>query len=120
MSSSVSPRLAPWAMFLRPDMASSISSRMSVENQTNRGGSGGVGTFCTGNSELAGVGTLPAFHRRGIAAAVSSALLAEHFAGGGRAWLSAAGEVARALHAKIGFQDAGVQLNYTLGGRTMT
>jgi ribosomal protein S18 acetylase RimI-like enzyme len=73
----------------------------------------GVGTFCTGNSELAGVGTLPAFRRKGIAAALSSALLAEHFAaGGGRAWLSAADHVARALYAKIGFQDAGVQLNY--------
>lgn len=77
----------------------------------------GVGTFCTGNSELAGVGTLPAFRRKGIAAALSSALLAEHFAAdGGRAWLSAADHVARALYAKIGFQDAGVQLNYMLSG----
>jgi hypothetical protein len=45
--------------------------------------------------------------------AVSSALLVEHFAAGGDwAWLSAADEAARALYAKVGFQDAGVQLNY--------
>ena len=73
----------------------------------------GVGTFCTGNCELAGVGTLPDFRRRGIAAAVSSSLLAGHFAAGGDwAWLSAGDEIARALYAKVGFQDAGVQLNY--------
>ena len=73
----------------------------------------GVGTFCSGNSELAGVATLPEFRRRGVAAAVSSRLLAEHFAAGGTgAWLSAADEAARALYRKVGFQDAGVQLNY--------
>jgi ribosomal protein S18 acetylase RimI-like enzyme len=72
-----------------------------------------VGTFCTGNCELAGVATLPEFRRRGVAAAVSSRLLADHFASGGEwAWLSAGDEIARALYLKVGFQDAGVQLNY--------
>ena len=82
----------------------------------HQGAAVGVGTFCTGNSELAGVATLPQFRRHGVAAAVSSGLLVEHFAAGGNwAWLSAADEVARALYRKVGFQDGGVQLNYMDG-----
>ncbi|HVP13322.1 MAG TPA: GNAT family N-acetyltransferase [Phycisphaerae bacterium] len=87
----------------------------------DQGAAIGVGTFCIGNSELAGVGTLPQFRRQGVAAAVSSRLLADHFAAGGiGAWLSAGTEIARALYLKVGFQDAGVQLNYIEGSSSPT
>jgi len=73
----------------------------------------GVGTMVVLGEELAGVGTLPEFRRRGVAVTVSSALLADHFRRGGElAWLSAGDQVARDVYATIGFADAGVQLNY--------
>jgi ribosomal protein S18 acetylase RimI-like enzyme len=73
----------------------------------------GIGTVVTMNDELAGIGTLPQYRRRGIAATLSTALLADHFAAGATmAWLSAGDDPAHATYAKIGFRDAGVQLNY--------
>jgi ribosomal protein S18 acetylase RimI-like enzyme len=66
-----------------------------------------------GASELAGVATLPSARRRGVAAALSSYLVAHHFAtGGDLVWLTAATEDARAVYRKIGFGDAGLQWNY--------
>lgn len=73
----------------------------------------GVGSVSVGNDELVGVGTLAQFRRRGIAAAVSSRLVADHLARGAPlAWLSAGDEAAHAVYAKIGFRDAGAQMNY--------
>ena len=82
----------------------------------------GVGSLSVANDELVGIGTLPGFRRRGVAATVSSRLLADHFAGGATlAWLSAGDEAAHATYRKIGFHPVGMQLNYIEGtwdGRT--
>jgi len=73
----------------------------------------GIGAMSCGNDELVGVGTLPTMRRRGIAAAISSRVVADHFERGAEAvWLSAGDEAAAALYAKIGFRRVGVQLNY--------
>ena len=73
----------------------------------------GVGSMSVFNNELVGVGTLPAFRRRGVAATVSSRVVADHFAAGGDiAWLSAGEAAAEAAYRKIGFKSAGVQANY--------
>jgi ribosomal protein S18 acetylase RimI-like enzyme len=64
-------------------------------------------------AELVGVTTLPQFRRRGIASALSSHLLVDHFARGkSAAWLSAGDEAARAVYQRIGFADAGIYANY--------
>ena len=58
--------------------------------------------------EIAGVGTLPAWRGRGVAAAVTAALAAEHFERGGTlAWLCAADERAGRVYARAGFHPAG-------------
>lgn len=73
----------------------------------------GVGTMVVLSDELVGVGTLPEYRRRGVAATISSALVADHFARGAElVWLSAGDAAAHDVYAKIGFADAGVQLNY--------
>jgi ribosomal protein S18 acetylase RimI-like enzyme len=73
----------------------------------------GIGSVAQVNDELAGIATLPDYRRRGVAATVSSHLLANHFAcGRTHAWLSAGDDVARAVYEKIGFRTAGVQLTY--------
>ncbi len=77
----------------------------------------GVGTLVVGNEELVGVGTLPEFRRRGVAASVSSHLIAEHFAHGGKVvWLTTGDAAAEAVYRKIGFRPAGVRLHYTDAG----
>jgi ribosomal protein S18 acetylase RimI-like enzyme len=61
-----------------------------------------------GTCEIAGVGTLPAWRGRGVAAAVTAALAAEHFQRGGTlAWLSAVDEGAGRVYARAGFLPAG-------------
>jgi GNAT superfamily N-acetyltransferase len=76
----------------------------------------GVGTTTplAGVAELAGVGTLERFRRRGIASAVSSVLLADHFRDGDVAWLSAGDDAAEAVYRKLGFERAGWRLAYIL------
>ncbi|HSI36664.1 MAG: GNAT family N-acetyltransferase [Phycisphaerae bacterium] len=72
----------------------------------------GAGSMTVENDELVGIGTLPAFRRRGIAAAVSHHLVADHFARGhALAWLSAGDQVARAVYETIGFHVVGDQVN---------
>ena len=72
----------------------------------------GVGTMSVGNDELVGVATAAEFRRRGIAAAVSHHLVAQHFALGGKvAWLSAGDDAARRAYARIGFRVVGDQVN---------
>ena len=67
-----------------------------------------------GAAELAGVGTLPAYRRRGIAAGLCYRLLADHFAQGHRvAWLSSTQDL-RPLYDRLGFKRIGTQLNYGL------
>ena len=75
----------------------------------------GAGCLVTAEetAELAGVATHPAHRRRGVAATLSSALIGDHFTGGGRlVWLSAGDDAARAVYAGIGFRLAGARLNY--------
>jgi ribosomal protein S18 acetylase RimI-like enzyme len=63
--------------------------------------------------EIAGVSTLQAFRRRGVAATVTSRLLEEFFAEGGTlAWLDAEDTVARALYSGLGFRAVGTWLSY--------
>jgi ribosomal protein S18 acetylase RimI-like enzyme len=64
-------------------------------------------------AELAGVGTLPAVRRRGVAATLCSFLVQDHFdAGGELVWLSAGDAVAQALYERIGFRVTATRLNY--------
>ena len=75
----------------------------------------GAGCLVTAEetAELAGVATRPAHRRHGVAATLSSALIGDHFASGGRlVWLSAGDDAARAVYAGIGFRLAGARLNY--------
>lgn len=73
----------------------------------------GVGSLAQANDELAGIATLPGFRRRGVACAVSTALMSGHFAAGhDYVWLSAAGAAARGAYERIGFRAAGTQLTY--------
>ncbi len=76
----------------------------------------GVGTTLGADLiELQGVTTRAEFRRRGVAASLSSALVAAHFAHGGRAvWLSAEEDAARDCYTKIGFRTVGSRLNYSL------
>jgi ribosomal protein S18 acetylase RimI-like enzyme len=79
----------------------------------------GVGTLVLTNTvaELAGVGTLPEFRRRGVAAALSSYLVARQFEWGGElVWLSAADALAQTVYEKIGFRVLGEQLHYIESG----
>jgi ribosomal protein S18 acetylase RimI-like enzyme len=77
----------------------------------------GVGTTLGSElAELQGVTTLPDARRRGVAATVSSALVAQIFAQGGEAvWLSVEDAAARACYAKLGFRTIGARLNYSTG-----
>lgn len=62
-------------------------------------------------AELAGVGTLPAYRRRGLAAKVCAALMARYFARGGQlCWLSS-GPEAQGLYTGLGFRTVGTQIN---------
>lgn len=63
--------------------------------------------------ELAGVGTLPASRRMGVAGTLSSFLVRHHFdRGGDLIWLTAATDAARATYERIGFTHAGVAFHY--------
>jgi ribosomal protein S18 acetylase RimI-like enzyme len=67
-------------------------------------------------AEVQGVTTLPDARRRGVAASLSSALVADVLKRGGEAvWLSVEEDAARACYAKIGFQTIGSRLNYSVG-----
>ncbi|MEZ0325513.1 MAG: GNAT family N-acetyltransferase [Fimbriimonas sp.] len=74
------------------------------------------GAYTVGDAmicELAGVGTLPEFRRRGVASSASSALMQEHFRNPDTlVWLSAGDDVAKAVYERLGFKVIGTQLNY--------
>ncbi|NEQ21673.1 MAG: GNAT family N-acetyltransferase [Microcoleus sp. SIO2G3] len=66
-----------------------------------------------GISELVGVATLPAQRRRGVAATLCTALVNDHFKGGGElVWLSAGDAIAQATYERIGFCLVDARLNY--------
>jgi ribosomal protein S18 acetylase RimI-like enzyme len=76
-----------------------------------------AGIACTVGAEsiceLAGVGTLPQFRRRGIASTASTILLQKHFARDGEsAWLSAGDEIATAVYERLGFRTVAERVNY--------
>jgi ribosomal protein S18 acetylase RimI-like enzyme len=67
----------------------------------------------TGWGELSAIVTHPDFRRRGVAAAVTSALVQRYLDSGGTlAWLSAATPTARRVYARLGFSIVGSLLNY--------
>ncbi|WP_035841073.1 GNAT family N-acetyltransferase [Kitasatospora azatica] len=84
-------------------------------------GSCAGGALCSapaeGTSELAGVGTRPAFRGRGIAAAVTAALTGTMFALGARSvWLEYSGEGSRRVYERVGFRPQGTRLYMSLEG----
>jgi GNAT superfamily N-acetyltransferase len=61
------------------------------------------------------VSTIPTRRRRGVAAALVSFLLAEHFAGGGTlAWAATHDPAAHGLLQSLGFDDAGIRVSYAV------
>jgi ribosomal protein S18 acetylase RimI-like enzyme len=66
-----------------------------------------------GVAEVAGVATSPAQRRRGVAATLTSFLVEQLFAAGGRlAWLSAGDAAAQAVYERVGFAVVDMRLNY--------
>ncbi|WP_169983182.1 GNAT family N-acetyltransferase [Microbispora sp. H10836] len=82
------------------------------------GGCAGAATCsapAVSTSELAGVGTRPAFRGRGVAAAVTAALTAEMFARGARSvWLEYGGEGSRRVYERVGYRPWGTRLYMSL------
>lgn len=63
-------------------------------------------------TEVAGVGTHPAFQKRGIAGALTSALVADAFARGCECvFLSAADETVQRVYARLGFEKIGMAMD---------
>ncbi|MFH8342429.1 GNAT family N-acetyltransferase [Streptomyces sp. AM6-12] len=82
-------------------------------------GSCAGGALCSapaeGTAELAGVGTLPAYRGRGIAAAVTASLAGALFGRGARSvWLEYSGEGSRRVYERVGFRPGGTRLYLTL------
>jgi ribosomal protein S18 acetylase RimI-like enzyme len=70
-----------------------------------------------GTSELAGVGTRPAYRGRGIAAAVTAALTGTMFAQGAESvWLEYSGDGSRRVYERVGFRPRGTRLYMSLEG----
>ncbi|MEU6599678.1 GNAT family N-acetyltransferase [Streptomyces flaveolus] len=70
-----------------------------------------------GTSELAGVGTRPAFRGRSVAASVTWALTQAMFSrGAGSVWLEYAGEGSRRVYERVGYRPQGTRLYMSLEG----
>ncbi|HJP73023.1 MAG TPA: GNAT family N-acetyltransferase [Pseudonocardiaceae bacterium] len=70
-----------------------------------------------GTSELAGVGTRPAYRGRGIAAAVTASLTELMFGNGNQSvWLEYGGEGSRRIYQRIGYRPAGRRLYASIPG----
>ena len=81
--------------------------------QRERAGTG-VSHSLKGAAEIVGVVTRADKRRRGVAAAVTSTLVAEHFAGGGDfAFLDAANEQAARVYERLGFTRFGINVVYS-------
>ncbi|OIK00470.1 GNAT family N-acetyltransferase [Streptomyces sp. MUSC 14] len=77
------------------------------------------GALCSapaeGTAELAGVGTVPAYRGRGIAAAVTHDLAATLLGRGARSvWLEYSGEGSRRVYDRVGFRPGGTRLYVSL------
>lgn len=74
----------------------------------------GVSTPLGGTTEIASVSTLPNLRRRGVASALTSFLVEDHFASGGDlAWACAPDMRAAALLLDLGFEDAGLRTAFS-------
>ncbi|QHA08663.1 GNAT family N-acetyltransferase [Streptomyces broussonetiae] len=83
------------------------------------GGGCAGGALCSapaeGAAELAGVGTVPAYRGRGIAAAVTHCLAATILGGGAcSVWLEYSGEGSRRVYERVGFRPGGTRLYVSL------
>jgi ribosomal protein S18 acetylase RimI-like enzyme len=68
-----------------------------------------------GTSELAGVGTRPAYRGRGIAAAVTASLTEVMFAKGNESvWLEYGGDGSRRVYERVGFRPRGRRLHVSI------
>jgi ribosomal protein S18 acetylase RimI-like enzyme len=73
---------------------------------------GGLHSPVATTTEVAGIGTLPAFRRRGIAGALTSALVEDAFERGCEwVFLSAADETVQRIYARIGFEKIGTAMD---------
>ncbi|AUH41932.1 GNAT family N-acetyltransferase [Streptomyces sp. CMB-StM0423] len=86
-----------------------------------RAGDGGCagGATCSpraeDTAELAGVGTRPAYRRRGVAAAVTAALTEAMFdRGAGSVWLEYSGAGSRGTYTRVGYRPGGTRLYVSL------
>lgn len=76
---------------------------------------GGFGVGSSDVREIAGIGTLEAYRKRGIASAVIAHLLDRFFAAGGElAWLTPGDDAAQSVYARLGFAPVGEQVCYAL------
>lgn len=76
--------------------------------------------FAQGNQsvrEIAGIGTLDGYRRRGVASSIITVLLTKFFLDGGQlAWLTPGDDGAEAVYTKLGFEPTATQVNYRLSG----
>ncbi|MER5549633.1 GNAT family N-acetyltransferase [Streptomyces sp. NPDC002589] len=85
------------------------------------GGGCAGGALCSapaeGTAEMAGVGTLPRYRGRGIAATVTSAPAGTMFGRGAESvWLECSGEGSRRVYERVGFRPGGTRLYVSLEG----
>ena len=92
-------------------MSGRIKAVMAISNNTPAAGGYAIGTKAI--REIAGIGTLEAFRRRGLAKAVITQLLNDFFADGGEiAWLTPGDDGAEALYTGLGFRAIAEQVCY--------
>ena len=88
--------------------------RFALATLDGRAAGTGVCGLQDGVGEVVGIVTLPAMRRKGVAATVTTFLVQDFFARGGRiAWLSAEDAGAQALYARVGFRLISDWLNFT-------
>ncbi|MFI7277899.1 GNAT family N-acetyltransferase [Streptomyces sp. NPDC049879] len=79
-------------------------------------GAGSASATAEGTSELAGVGTRPAFRGQGVAGAVTAALTGAMFArGAASVWLEYSGDGSRRVYERVGYRPGGTRLYMSLG-----
>jgi GNAT superfamily N-acetyltransferase len=101
-----------------------LGGRVVLARETRTGvpvGAGLVTGPVDGVSELAAVGVIEAYRRRGVASAVTAALtIAAMESGAEIVWLEPAGEREAAIYARAGFRPDGEKLWISLPGRSAT
>ena len=105
----------PQAMDAEADLIGGLMSRGAIAYGAFVNGqvrAGGIHTPLGDTTELAAIGTLPAFRRQGMASAVASALTADAFARNAACvFLSAEDEAAQRIYARIGFTRIGAMID---------